>query len=153
MTSRGEWDVTTLAELAAVLHVPEHNTLVVITCSMCDVSIGISNSVRTSNGKLSLHTPNVKVGVTVCYGCGMRSRFGRVYSTIDITRVSGKVIVKRLIEEATKRGGNVSYITNMVYLKHVITELKCELFTIIPGQRIGTGLRVDNSVCTDMIRS
>lgn len=146
-------DNNTVNNFRSMLSNNNRPSFIVVTCLICDSSVGISNEFNAGKGKISLYGCDVKIGVTVCHGCGVRTKFGRVYSMVDINRLTGKTIVKRLHEEAVRHNCSVDYIPNMVYLKSVVQQLSFRIFSVCPGPNMGMGLRSDGSVYTDLIRS
>lgn len=139
-------------EFKEIFSTNSRRTLVAVHCLLCNTSIGMCKSISTSRGRLVLDVREVKIGVTMCFKCGNRSGFGRMRSHIDINRVRNKDIVRRLEEGVTRNNGTLSYINDMVYLKFIVNEVTCELFTLIPSTKCNGGARVHPSVCSDMIR-
>jgi hypothetical protein len=126
---------------------------VVVVCLLCDSGVGIANRLRCAQGKLKLDRHEVKLGITICYGCGMRTRFGRMYSMTDHTRIMNKDVFKRLTELVNRSNSTIEILDHMVYLKPIVNDITCEIFSLTWNTRPNTGLNVRACIYSDMIRS
>lgn len=137
------------------------NSYIFAMCIVCKKSVGITNSVTCSNGKLILGGCSIKLVATVCVACGctstMKYAYGnpmrRMYSKTTPSQFLNTTLYKRLSEISNSNSCSMEVMDTTIYLDAIVGRLSCEVFTVNPSEKKNGGLIVRPSVSSDMIRS
>ena len=153
MATRSEMDNEMAIRFRRMFGDRHRKVYAIVVCLICDKGVGLANRLVCRQGKLVADEHHIKLGITICHACGLRTSFGRIYSRTDHTRIMNGSAYKRLNELANRTRSTIEILNDMVYLKAIVTDITCEIFSVTWTNITNTGFNVRACVPSDMIRS